>query len=301
MKCFIILLTLVLMVAPTLASVPPIINYQGKLMQPSGTAVADGIYSIQFAIYDVPTGGTAIWSETNPSVQVKGGLFATMMGSVVNLPTNVFDNPNRFLGIKVGSDAEMTPRQQIASVAFAMKADEADSSKTVPDGAITTSKIADNSIISPKLAEGSVTGAKITPQAVTTDKLADLAVSTAKIADGAVVGSKLQATESWIEPSFSTDWSNYDLVGTTWGHVSYYKDITGTVHLRGMAQHNIAEASVMFILPEGYRPSWRSLFIVESSPGGFRRVDVLKTGQVWVDAPNCDWVSLDGITFRGGL
>jgi len=104
------------------AEVPPMINYQGKLMQPSGAVVPDGTYSMQFAIYDVPTGGTALWSETNTSVQVKGGLFATMLGSVVNLPANIFDSPNRWFGVKVGADPEMTPRQKTASVPYAQAA-----------------------------------------------------------------------------------------------------------------------------------------------------------------------------------
>ena len=44
------------------ASVPTIISYQGKLTQPSGDPFADGTYSITFSIYDVPNGGTAVWT-----------------------------------------------------------------------------------------------------------------------------------------------------------------------------------------------------------------------------------------------
>jgi len=112
------------------------INYQGKLMLPSGAPIADGTYSMRFAIYDVPTGGTALWSETNPAVQVKGGLFAVMLGSVTNLPANIFDSPDRFFGVTVGTDTEMTPRQKIASVAYAQIAG------SVPDGSITVAKLA---------------------------------------------------------------------------------------------------------------------------------------------------------------
>ena len=130
------------------AGVPPMMNYQGKLMQPSGAAVPDGTYSMQFAIYDVPTNGTALWSETNASVQVKGGLFAVLLGSVTNLPANIFDNPSRFFGVKIGTDPEMTPRQQVASSAFAFRAAVAG---TVDDGAITTGKIADGAVDATKL------------------------------------------------------------------------------------------------------------------------------------------------------
>ena len=68
------------------AAVPPVISYQGRLLQPSGAAIADGTVAITFSIYDAPTGGTALWTETNPSVFVKGGLFSVMLGSIPALP-----------------------------------------------------------------------------------------------------------------------------------------------------------------------------------------------------------------------
>lgn len=198
------------------AAVPPMMSYQGKLLQPSGAPVPDGTYSMQFCIYDVPTGGTALWSETNPSVQVKGGLFATMLGSVVNLPANVFDNPNRFFGVKVGTDPEMTPRQQVASSAFAFRAAVAG---TVDDGAITTSKLADGAVTSDRLADGAVATAKIADSTVSTAKISDSAITTPKIANGAVTPAKLSRTLT--SASVSTNWqmtaanTTYDVLTVT--------------------------------------------------------------------------------------
>jgi len=63
-------------------------------------------------------------------------LFAVLLGSINNLPASIFDNPNRWFGVKVGDDPEMTPRQQIASAAYAVSA------RTVSDGAITAPKLA---------------------------------------------------------------------------------------------------------------------------------------------------------------
>jgi len=154
------------------AAVPPMISYQGKLMQPTGAPVPDGTYPMQFGIYDVPAGGNALWSETNPSVQVKGGLFSVLLGSVVNLPGNIFDSPDRWFGVKVGTDPEMMPRQKIASVAYAVKAGSSDVALTVPDGAITTSKVAPAAITTDRLALGAVTADRLAPAAVTADKLA---------------------------------------------------------------------------------------------------------------------------------
>ena len=128
-------------------AVPPIINYQGKLKTPAGTPVADGVYKIQFAIYDVPVGGTPLWSEPNPSVQVKGGLLSVLIGSVVNLPANIFDSPSRFIGVKIGDDPELTPRQQVASVPFAYKAASAEKADNgVPVGGVIMWSGAVNSI-----------------------------------------------------------------------------------------------------------------------------------------------------------
>ncbi len=131
------------------SAVPPMISYQGKLMDSAGAPIADGAYSMQFSIYDIPTGGTALWTETNTNVVVTNGLFAVMIGSVSALPAAVFDSPDRYFGIAVDGDPETSPRQRIASVAFAQI------SQTVVDGAISTAKLAD----------GSVTAAKLGPDA----------------------------------------------------------------------------------------------------------------------------------------
>ena len=44
------------------AAVPNLINYQGRLTDHAGNPV-NGTVQIQFAIYGVATGGTALWSE----------------------------------------------------------------------------------------------------------------------------------------------------------------------------------------------------------------------------------------------
>ena len=168
------LLILLLSLAAS-ASVPPMISYQGKLMQPSGAPVPDNTYSIQFAIYDDPASADPahkLWGETNPSVQVKGGLFSVLLGSVINLPPNIFDSPDRWFAVKVGADPEMTPRQKIASVGYAVKAGSADIATTVPDEAVTTAKVAPAAITTDRLAVGAVTTDRVAAGAITADRLA---------------------------------------------------------------------------------------------------------------------------------
>ncbi|UCE07404.1 MAG: hypothetical protein JSW07_05065, partial [bacterium] len=97
-----------------------LINYQGLLMDPgTGQPVADATYSITFSIYDVASGGSAIWIETQ-DVQTKDGSYSVLLGSTTPLTPTIFSGPEKYLGIKVGSDPEMTPRKQIVSVAYAI-------------------------------------------------------------------------------------------------------------------------------------------------------------------------------------
>lgn len=100
------------------AQVPNLLNYQGRLTDASGNALT-GTYSVKFALYSGATGGTALWSETQSSISVNQGLFNVLLGSVTALPTTIF-NAQLYLGITVGTDPEMTPRQQIAATAYAL-------------------------------------------------------------------------------------------------------------------------------------------------------------------------------------
>lgn len=296
MKTLFVLISLLCLCVAVTAGVPPMISYQGKLMQPSGAPVPDGTCSMQFAIYDVPTGGTALWSETNPSVQVKGGLFATMLGSVVNLPANVYDSPDRFFGVKVGNDPEMTPRQQVASSAFAFRAAVAG---TVDDGAITTAKLADGAVTSPKIADNAVVAASVADGAMSTAKLADGAVSTEKIAARAVTASKMEEQEAWNEigeagkPAFQNGWGNY---GGEWVTAAYMQDSLGFVHIKGMVKGGSSSTAVVFALPAGYRPS-KSLRFAVDAHGAHGWVNVSFNGDVF-GALNTIDTMLNGITYK---
>jgi len=116
------------------ADVPTKIGYQGQLTDDAGAPVPDGAYMMHFAIYDTSTGGTALWNE-DQSVTVANGQFDALLGSVTPLSGSMFDGSQRWLGVRVEADPEMTPRQPLASVPFALRGD-------VADAAITASKLA---------------------------------------------------------------------------------------------------------------------------------------------------------------
>ena len=104
--------------------VPNLVSYQGKLTDAGGTAL-NGPVKITFAVYATASGGTSLWSEIRNPVYVTNGVFQVLLGSSTSLPADLFDGADRWLGVKVKADAEMTPRTRIASVPYALRAGEA--------------------------------------------------------------------------------------------------------------------------------------------------------------------------------
>jgi hypothetical protein len=84
-----------------------LITYQGQLKNDTG-AVLDTVVPMVFTIYDEAT--NPLWNETHGAVQTNAGLFTVLLGSQVMLPDTVFNGEDRYLGIAVGGDPEMSPR-----------------------------------------------------------------------------------------------------------------------------------------------------------------------------------------------
>ncbi len=101
------------------------INFQGKLSKSDGTNVTNGTYSVVFTLYDASSGGTNLWTETQ-SVTTSNGIFQVALGSVNSLAGVNFNSDTIYLGIKVGTDSEMTPRIRFAAVPYALNADKLD-------------------------------------------------------------------------------------------------------------------------------------------------------------------------------
>lgn len=105
------------------AVLPPTLNYQGHLTDSSGIPI-DGPMNMTFAIYDIETGGTALWSDTR-SVTIDQGVFSVELGGGLNpFPLGLYENP-LWMGLTVDTDAEMSPRRSISSTAFSFKAEDA--------------------------------------------------------------------------------------------------------------------------------------------------------------------------------
>jgi hypothetical protein len=120
-----------LSVVESLANVPNFINLQGTLTDSSGNPVT-GIRTIQFSIYSDSVGGIPIWNELHWSVSVEDGLFHVLLGSTTSFPSSLFSGNTLWLGIQISPDpAELYPRQQIACIAYSMKAGTADDADMV--------------------------------------------------------------------------------------------------------------------------------------------------------------------------
>lgn len=102
----------------TSAVVPPGITQQGRLLDSEGNPVS-GEVTFTFTIYDEATEGNELWTAEQ-EITLDDGYFSTRLGgSGAPFPASLFDGSDRFLGVTVGSDDEMTPRQTLGAVPYA--------------------------------------------------------------------------------------------------------------------------------------------------------------------------------------
>jgi len=119
------------------AQIPRYINYQGKLTDIDDNPVT-GDVSVTVRLYDAESEGTALWTETQ-SVTATRGIFSILLGSTTALDDLNF-NSAYWYSVEVESDGEMTPRQRLTAVGYAMNADtldgydSSDFLKTTPSG-----------------------------------------------------------------------------------------------------------------------------------------------------------------------
>jgi hypothetical protein len=115
-------------------AVPASLTQQGRILDATtGDPVASKL-KLVFNVYADAKGGTALWTEEQ-DLTLDDGYFSAQLGSVTPIPDTLFDGTVRYLGVTVGADDEMAPREAITSVPYAMKAAVAD----VANGAAFTS------------------------------------------------------------------------------------------------------------------------------------------------------------------
>jgi hypothetical protein len=101
------------------------ITYQGILENSDGNPLT-GPYSMTFRLYNVTSGGTALSTDTH-SIAADKGLFTTQL----TFDPSYINGQALWLGITVGKDPEMTPRQEIRPVPYALNLVPATRTRTI--------------------------------------------------------------------------------------------------------------------------------------------------------------------------
>ena len=109
--------------------------------------------------------------------------------------------------------------------------------------------------------------------------------------------------EAPTAPTLNGTWANF---GGSYQTVEYWKDnATGMVHIQGLIKNSGAPAagSVIFTLPEGYRPPATMLFTVGTATTSISRTmgrcDINSAGQVtYQTGYYAYYFELNGISFR---
>lgn len=93
------------------------LSIQGILKKIDGTALADGSYNLKFRIYADSVGGTVLWTEIQ-NVELNGGVYSAVLGAVN--PLNVPFDQAYYVGVAIGTAAEMLPRIPLTSAPYAL-------------------------------------------------------------------------------------------------------------------------------------------------------------------------------------
>lgn len=116
------------------ATIPRTFGYQGTLRLANGS-LANGSFNITIRLYNVPAGSNALYTETFNNVIARDGLFSVVIGGNSEVPASVFNSTPLYLGIAVAPDPEMTPRQRLYPVPWAMQATTAGIAGALTPGA----------------------------------------------------------------------------------------------------------------------------------------------------------------------
>ena len=126
------------------------LGYYGVLKYSNGENAADGNYDMVFRIYTTSSGGMAIWTGSytaanGNSVEINNGNFTVLLGSGSGNALNIdFNQDEYYVGVTVGTDSEMSPRQRIGAAAYSFNADTVDGVNiatvtSTPEGSVTGS------------------------------------------------------------------------------------------------------------------------------------------------------------------
>lgn len=124
-------------------TLPTKMNFQGRIANSSNNVLANGTYNMKFRIYNALTSGTLQWSEdrlvsASQGVTVTNGQFSVQLGDISSLPASIFTSNSLYFEVELPTPATatssspswtegaMTPRNQLATSAYAYNAETLD-------------------------------------------------------------------------------------------------------------------------------------------------------------------------------
>lgn len=112
--------------------VPASFNYQGVLRDGAGNELDASAQTIEFRLYENASGGDFCWGRSYQVLLSSNGLFNVELsdasGTLLDnsktelLPNVISENPSLYLGLTVSGASEISPRQQLLSVPYALVA-----------------------------------------------------------------------------------------------------------------------------------------------------------------------------------
>jgi hypothetical protein len=104
--------------------VPGQLNYQGFLVNAADSSAVTATLEMTFRLFDSEIKGAELWSEIHPAVEVNGGLFQVLLGSVTSFPGGLFGGAPLWLQTEVGTEI-LSPRKPLVSVAYSQRSETA--------------------------------------------------------------------------------------------------------------------------------------------------------------------------------
>ena len=111
-------LFVILMLPGLTLAIPHLLNYQGRLTDGTGSPITTPA-TVEFRVYNVPTGGTELWMESQTVTPNTDGLFSIELGSAIPIPDSALSGSEAWLEIKIDTDPPIFPRTRLSAVPYA--------------------------------------------------------------------------------------------------------------------------------------------------------------------------------------
>ena len=107
---------LALLLSTQAFAAPTVLTHQGRLLDSTGTPLT-GSQTLDVALFDDPSGGTELWSESL-STSLDAGYFSVLLGEQTPITADVLEDE---LYVEITVNGDTLPRRRVASVPWALR------------------------------------------------------------------------------------------------------------------------------------------------------------------------------------